>query len=357
MNTGRKFRRPIIGKSLKNIFNKEVKMKRLLLLALAAIPLFGASVHFIISDYDYDYYGEDYWYDEYWYDECWCDGHWVYYPHGYYCVHYVWWYPWWWDWYWHRCYWCSHFDWHFFYGGFYVVWYEGGCWWFRPRYGRWVRHRLPYAYHEIRYRAKQHGVYLPEKAPREISVPYKEKEIMKLAKEKDPELFARVEKEHKSGDLERMRKQYVADVNKEIVRKNKEYGIKDDKIYEKKSFDQKQHDAVAPKQFDNSDVKKQPKPYVREENETPKGITPHIKKQTKDKSTSSKKAYPDYDHYGDEEYEKRESKKATFERHENEEKNSSSPQLKKSSTKKIDTPPSDNKNKASEKSSPLKKKR
>lgn len=45
-------------------------------------------------------------------------------------------------------------------------------------------------------------------------------------KQKDPEMFARLEQEQKSGNLERMRKQYVTKTQNEITRKNQEQGIK-----------------------------------------------------------------------------------------------------------------------------------
>ena len=45
-------------------------------------------------------------------------------------------------------------------------------------------------------------------------------------KQKDPEMFARLEQEQRSGNLERMRKQYVAKTQNEITRKNQEHGIK-----------------------------------------------------------------------------------------------------------------------------------
>ncbi len=202
---------------------KEVKMKRYLLLLLTAIPLFAFTVNFIYCDYEE---GED---DEYWYDDYWepepyyCDGYWVYYPHGYYCVYYVWYHPWWWDWYWWHCHWCHHFDWHFFCAGFYVVWYEDGCWWWRPRYGRVVRYKLPYAYSEFRYKARSYGVDLPDKPPREVNIPYNEKEIQRLTRDKDPQLYARLEKEQKSGNLDKIRREYETKVKKEIVAKNDEY--------------------------------------------------------------------------------------------------------------------------------------
>ncbi len=195
-------------------------MKKLILLSLAAIPLFAFGVNFIIADYEY--YGDEYYCDEYWCD-CPYDGYWVYYPDGCYCVHYVWWYPWWWDWYWQRCHWCHHFCWDFFYSGFYIVWYEDGYWWWRPRYGRAVRHRLPYTYREIRYRAKKYGIILPRKPPRKINVPYKENKIKRLIQKKDPELFSRVVKEHKSGNLEKMRKVYDAKIRKNTTLRPRHY--------------------------------------------------------------------------------------------------------------------------------------
>ncbi len=198
-------------------------MKRLLLLTLAAIPLFAYSVKFIYCDYDYDY-DDEYYCEEYWGPEpYYCDGYWVYYPHGYYCVYYVWYHPWWWDWYWWHCHWCHHFDWHFFRAGFYVVWYEDGCWWWRPRYGRVVRYKLPYTYHEFKYKARAYGVNLPDKQPREINIPYNEKEVQRLTKEKDPQLYERIVKEHKSGNLEKIKQEYERKVNKEIAIKNEEY--------------------------------------------------------------------------------------------------------------------------------------
>ena len=200
-------------------------MKRLLFLALmlAVMPLFAGDVNFIY--YDYDYHG-DYGYDEYWYDGYYYDGYWVYMPYGYYCGYFPWWYPWWWDWFWWRCHWCHHFSWDFYYSGFYVVWYDHGHWWYRPRYGRRVRYRLPYSYATLRVKSRTHGIYLPEKPPREISVPYREEQVRALVRQQDPDLFSRVEREHSSGNLEQMRMQHVAKVNREIAEKNREHGIK-----------------------------------------------------------------------------------------------------------------------------------
>ncbi|UCG91356.1 MAG: hypothetical protein JSV97_09785 [candidate division WOR-3 bacterium] len=260
-------------------------MKRLLLLLFVAIPLFAAGVHFIYYDYGYDDYGS--WYDEYWQDEYWYDGYWVYYPHGYYCIHFVWWYPWWWDWYWWRCHWHHHFHWDFFYRGFYIVWYEFGYWWFRPRYGRWVRYRVPYAYHEIRYRAQSHGIHLPDKPPREIVVPYKEREIRELIRQKDPELFTRVEKEHKSGTLERKRIDYTTQVQKEIEKKNRDYGIKSTpKDYTKMTGNRQPVYKTPTKQVDTREKKA---PYVQPEQKSVSRIQRREKEQKTIKNIPSKK--------------------------------------------------------------------
>jgi len=198
-------------------------MKRLLLLVLAAIPLFAFDVNFIYNDYDH---AGTQWHDEYWeYNGYDCDDgeYWVYYPHGHYCVYYVWWHPWYWDWYWDRCHWHHHWDWDFFACGYYVVWYTDGSWWWRPRYGREVRYKLPYEYSDFRYKARSHGVNLPDKPSREINVPYKENDVRRLVEKKDPELYKRLETEQKNGNLEKIRKEYDVRVKKEITVKNEEY--------------------------------------------------------------------------------------------------------------------------------------
>lgn len=198
-------------------------MKRLLLFAILALPLFGLQSSFVYTSYDNP---EEAWCDEYWgYDYAYHHHHhhWVYYPHGYYCVYYVWWHPWYWDWYWYRCHWCHHWDWHFFRCGYYVVWYADGGWWWRPRYGRPVRYKLPYSYGDFRWKARAYGVELPEKPDREINLPYKEQEVQRLMKERDPELIKRVEQEHKSGNLEKIRQEYDTQVKREIAVKNEEY--------------------------------------------------------------------------------------------------------------------------------------
>lgn len=199
-------------------------MKRLLLFFfLAAIPLFAFEVKFIYNDYDHEGYG---WYDEYWeYSDYDCgDGdHWVYYPHGHYCVYYVWWHPWYWDWYWDRCHWHHHWDWDFFSCGYYVVWYSDGGWWWRPRYGRPVRYKLPYEYGDFRYKARAYGINLPDKPTREINVPYKENDVRRLMEKKDPDLIKRLEQEKDNGNLEKIRKDYEVKVKKEIAVKNEDY--------------------------------------------------------------------------------------------------------------------------------------
>lgn len=274
-------------------------MKRLLLLVLAAVPLFAFTANFVYCDYDY--YEDDYWYDEYWEDDYWCDGYWIYYPHGYYCVHYVWWYPWYCDWYWWRCHWHHHFHWNFFYSGFYVVWYDSGCWWFRPRYGRWVRYKVPHSYYELRYRAKQHGIPLPAKPPRELNIPYKENEIRKLMKQEDPELFKRVEKEHKSGNLEKMRKEHVVKTEKKIAAKNKEYKKYDDnKKTQLKNTESKKYDNYPTnKRIDDKSTQKSNTKYTEEEHDYNRKSESHIIKRPKSESRSSKKV-PQKHYYDDE---------------------------------------------------------
>ncbi|MGB7055278.1 MAG: hypothetical protein WBE28_08155 [bacterium] len=251
-------------------------MKRLLFLSLlfAVVPLFAGDINFIYYNYDYNDHG---YYDEYWYDDYWYDGHWVYMPYGYYCVHYVWWYPWWWDWYWARCHWVHHWSWDFFYAGFYVVWYDHGSWWYRPRYGHYVRHRLPHSYHTVRVRARTHGIYLPEKPPRELNVPYRQNQIRQLVKQQDPELYSRVEKEHRNGNLERMRKEHVEQVNREIVVKNREHGIKDRNI---------DINELSKQSRSMNEVKSTNPQRIRQESKT---TTPKVEYKSTSKKTSSNK--------------------------------------------------------------------
>jgi len=250
-------------------------MKRLIFLSLlfAVAPLFAGNVNFIYYNYGY---GDPGYYDEYWYDDYWYDGYWVYMPYGYYCVHYVWWYPWWWDWYWHRCHWVHHWSWDFFYAGFYVVWYDQGYWWYRPRYGRYVRYRLPHSYATVRVRARTHGIYLPEKPPRELNVPYRENQVMQLVRQNDPELYARVEREHRTGNLERMRKEHVEQVNREIAVKNREHGIKDRNI---------DINELAKQSKPMTTVKSTNTPRIQQESKT---STPKVEYKPTSKETQSK---------------------------------------------------------------------
>ena len=53
---------------------------------------------------------------------------------------------------------------------------------------------------------------------------------MQLARQQDPELFSRVEREHRNGNLEQMRTKYVKQVNQEIAVKNREHGIESRQI-------------------------------------------------------------------------------------------------------------------------------
>jgi hypothetical protein len=268
-------------------------MKYLIGLIIAIMPFCAFGGNFVYHEYtDYE---NEYWYDEYWDDPYWCDGYWVYYPHGYYCVRYVWWYPWWWDYYWSRCHWCHHFTWDFYYCGFYVVWYESGSWWYRPRYGRWVRYRMPYTYHEIRYYSQLGGISLPSKPPREINVPYKEQEVMNLARQKDPELFKQVEKEHKSGNLEKMRKEYDVAVKKEIQKKNVDYKANKDVSVQKKTFSKgaETRPGTAPVPYKAPEKKVMKNPYTDEHNNktTKKTVTKTPVRNTPEYKAPTKKQY------------------------------------------------------------------
>lgn len=180
-----------------------------------------------------------------------------------------------------------------------------------------MRYRLPHAYHVVRYRAKQHGIYLPAKPPREISVPYKEHEIMKLARQRDPGLFARVEKEHKSGNLERMKREYTTRVEKEIVRKNQEYGIKNNKIDYTKSIDNNKRSVYTPtKRMDKEEIKK---PYTPTERKSQS----HIQKRKKGKPTMGKTYYSGHDEKDRELKKSPDAKKAPINKYDKKEKSTS----------------------------------
>lgn len=53
---------------------------------------------------------------------------------------------------------------------------------------------------------------------------------MRLVKEKDPQLFDRVEKEHRTGNLDRMQKEYETKVKRDIATKNEEHRMKQDAL-------------------------------------------------------------------------------------------------------------------------------
>jgi hypothetical protein len=149
-----------------------------------------------------------------------------------------------------------------------------------------VRYRLPYSYGEIYHRAKKHGVYLPKKAPREINIAYKGEKIMQLTKERDPELFKRVQKEHKTGSLEKMRRNYMNDVKKEITRKNQEYRMKNNDVRQPRSIEQnKQGERIRPRQTSTSKRKKQVPQYQTREKHSQKDSQSHIIRKKRKKSS------------------------------------------------------------------------
>jgi hypothetical protein len=148
----------------------------------------------------------------------------------------------------------------------------------------------------------QHGIHLPEKPPREINVPYREQEIMNLSREKDPTLFKDIEKEHKSGGLEKMRKEYDANVKKEITQKNAEYkkekGVSPNReVYSKTPS--RGNDNV-PSPYQTPEKKAVRKPYPDDDKEIKKGAAPVNKsparKEPEYKSPTQRK-YPEAKEY------------------------------------------------------------
>jgi hypothetical protein len=99
---------------------------------------------------------------------------------------------------------------------------------------------------------------------------------MKLTREKDPSLFKEVEKEHKSGNLEKMRKEYDASVKKEITQKNLEYKNEKDISPQKGTYsktpDKNVNDELAPYKTPQKKVVKNP--YSDDNRETKKVNTP-----------------------------------------------------------------------------------
>ena len=165
-----------------------------------------------------------------------------------------------------------------------------------------MRYKVPHSYYTLRYRAKQHGIHLPSKPPRELNIPYKQNEIRKLMKQKDPELFKRVEKEHKSGNLEKMRKEYVVKTEKKIAVKNQEYKKynHDKKTQSKTNETKKSYNYPANKRIDDKSMQKSNTKYTTEEkHDYNKKSQSHIIKRPKNESKSSRKALPAY-YYDDE---------------------------------------------------------
>jgi hypothetical protein len=165
-----------------------------------------------------------------------------------------------------------------------------------------VRYKVPHSYYTLRYRAKQHGIHLPSKPPRELNIPYKKNEIRKLMKQEDPELFKRVEKEHKSGNLEKMRKEYVVKTEKKIAVKNQEYKKynHDKKTQSKTNETKKSYNYPANKRIDDKSMQKSNTKYTTEEkHDYNKKSQSHIIKRPKNESKSSRKAPPAY-YYDDE---------------------------------------------------------
>lgn len=164
-----------------------------------------------------------------------------------------------------------------------------------------MRYKVPHSYYTLRYRAKQHGIHLPSKPPRELNIPYKENEIRKLMKQEDPDLFKRVEKEHKSGNLEKMRKEYVVKTEKKIAVKNQEYKKYDHnkKTQSKTNETKKSYNYPANKRIDDKSTQNSKTKYTEEKYNYNKKSQSHITKRPKNGSKSSRKAPPAY-YYDDE---------------------------------------------------------
>lgn len=121
---------------------------------------------------------------------------------------------------------------------------------------------------------------------------------MKLSKQKDPQFFARVEQEHKSGNLEKMRQVYVKNVKEEISKKNQEYGPQEKRTSTNKSIvDNKNAKDYTIKRADEKDSKtmidiktKENKTKVNSKS----SITIKEKPRSDEKSNPSTKAPEEY---------------------------------------------------------------
>lgn len=119
---------------------------------------------------------------------------------------------------------------------------------------------------------------LPEKPPREIKLPYKENEILRLTKEKDPQLYYRLKKEYRSGNLERMKKEYQKRVEKEIAVKNEQYHKTRNGIEDREVIDKSRND------FENRGKI----PHLSEKTDENKGNVRIIKRQKEDAMNEQK---------------------------------------------------------------------
>jgi hypothetical protein len=164
-----------------------------------------------------------------------------------------------------------------------------------------VRYKVPHSYYTLRYRAKQHGIPLPAKPPRELNIPYKENEIRKLMKQEDPELFKRIEKERQSGNLEKMRKEYVTQTEKKIAAKNQEYKKYDNnkKTQLKNTETKKSYNYPTNKRIDDKPTQKSKTKYTEKKHDYNKKSESRIIKRPKNESKSRKKA-PPASYYDDE---------------------------------------------------------
>jgi len=105
---------------------------------------------------------------------------------------------------------------------------------------------------------------------------------MELTKQKDPELFMRVQKEHETGSLEKMRSNYATEMKEEITRKNQEYRIKNNDREQMRSSEQNKYDTYTPSKRTPTNTAKQSQ-YETKKGSPQKETQSHIIKKEKEK--------------------------------------------------------------------------
>lgn len=111
---------------------------------------------------------------------------------------------------------------------------------------------------------------------------------MELTKQKDPELYMRVQKEHKTGNLEKMRSNYATEMKKEITRKNQEYRMKNNDRDQMRASEQNKYDTYTPSKRAPSNTGKQSQ-YETKKGSPEKETQSHIIKKEKAKPNEVEK--------------------------------------------------------------------